>query len=166
MEQIKKTRSKNDTWATPTEVFDALDFEFNFGHDVCAEHTTAKCESYWTIEDDALSKDWAKDCDSPSLWCNPPYSKIAPWIEKAIDAQLNGTLVVMLVMCDPSVKWFARAIEYCSQVRFITNGRLSFVDGDGVAKAGNNKGSVIFVFDPNEIKACKTKYIDRSTFGV
>lgn len=28
----------NDTWSTPPEVFHALDQEFGFGHDVCAEH--------------------------------------------------------------------------------------------------------------------------------
>lgn len=84
---------------------------------------------------------------------------------KAIDAQSRGVGVVMLVMCDPSVKWFAKALEYCSEVRFITNGRLGFVN-NGVVQKGNNKGSVIFVFDPNAIGACKTKYIDRSTFGL
>ncbi|MBB66865.1 MAG: DNA methylase, partial [Rickettsiales bacterium] len=44
----------NDLWSTPPEVFNALDMEFGFGFDVCAEHETAKCADYWTIEDDAL----------------------------------------------------------------------------------------------------------------
>jgi phage N-6-adenine-methyltransferase len=162
----------NDTWATPNEVFDTLDFEFMFELDVCAEHSTAKCDLYWTVEDDALTTDWVslrgmidRPGDDLWLWCNPPYSKIGPWVEKAIEAQLGGVGVVMLVMCDPSVKWFSRALEYCSEVRYITNGRLSFLN-NGVRQTANNKGSVIFVFNPVKIGACETKYIDRSTFGV
>ena len=160
----KKTKSKNDTWATPIEVFNTLNSEFDFEFDVCAQHSTAKCPQYWTIDDDALSKDWTDDTvGALSLWCNPPYSKITPWVEKAIHAQSKGTKVVMLVMGATSVKWFSKALEYCSEVRYVINGRLSFVN-NGVVQKGNNKPSVIFVFDPYHIKACKTKYVSRSTF--
>tara|TARA_B100001063_G_scaffold246739_1_gene287314 strand:+ start:7432 stop:7968 length:537 start_codon:yes stop_codon:yes gene_type:complete len=160
----------NDTWATPPEIFHALDLEFCFGFDVCAEPETAKCDDYWTIDDDALSKDWGKEALSriPGaggialgwLWCNPPYSDITPWVEKAIEAQLAGRGTVMLVMCDPSVKWFARAWEYASEIRFVTNGRLAFYK-NGVRAAGNNKGSVIFVFDPHRISAGHVSKVDR-----
>jgi phage N-6-adenine-methyltransferase len=146
----------SDEWATPQPVFNALDREFNFGFDVCAEHETAKCPEYWTIEDDALSKDWAKDTRmifGKYLFCNPPYSKIGPWVDKAVDAQFNSVGTVMLCMCDPSVKWFGKAISYASEIRFITNGRLAFLK-DGVEQKGNNKGSVIFIFE---------KYIYRSS---
>lgn len=154
----------NDTWATPPEIFHALDLEFRFGFDVCAEHSTAKCPEYWTINDDALKQDWAKAGGVFGQWlfCNPPYSSITPWVEKAIEAQLSGRGTVMLVMCDPSVKWFARAWEYASEIRFITNGRLAF-HKNGVRAAGNNKGSVIFVFDPHRLGAGHVSRIDRDT---
>ncbi len=160
----------NDLWATPPEVFNALDKEFCFGFDVCAEYETAKCADYWTIEDDALSKDWAEDAKSRipgagliemgALWCNPPYSKITPWVEKAIEAQLKGRMTVMLVMCDPSVKWFSLAQQYASETRFITEGRLAFLK-NGVPQKGNNKGSVIFVFDPHRISAGHVSFVTR-----
>lgn len=156
----------NDNWATPHEVYKKLDEEFGFGFDVCAEHETAKCAEYWTIEDDALSKDWAKDTQpifGKWLWCNPPYSNIGPWVEKAIDAQHKGIGTVMLCMCDPSVKWFDEARKFASEIRFITGGRLSFLK-NGVPQKGNNKGSVIFVFDPHRIGTQFTRYIDRSHF--
>ena len=68
----------------------------------------------------------------------------------------------MLVMCDPSVKWFSEALKYCSEVRFVINGRLSF-HKDGVSQGGSNKGSAIFVFDPYRVGTCYTSYVDRST---
>lgn len=160
----------NDLWSTPPEVFNALDQEFCFGFDVCAEHKTAKCPEYWTIEDDALSKDWAEDAKSRipgagliemgAIWCNPPYSNIKPWVEKAIEAQLNGRMTVMLVMCDPSVKWFSLAQQYASETRFITDGRLAFLK-NGVPQKGNNKGSVIFVFDPHRVSAGHVSWVTR-----
>lgn len=160
----------NDTWATPPEIFHALDQEFCFGFDVCAEYETAKCDDYWTIEDDALSKDWNKEALSriPGaggialgwLWCNPPYSKIMPWVEKAIEAQKAGRGTVMLCMCDPSVKWFSTAVKHASEIRFIINGRISFLN-NGVRASGNNKGSVIFVFDPHRIGAAHVSWVER-----
>ena len=159
----------NDLWATPPEVFNALDMEFGFGFDVCAEPETAKCFNFWTIDDDALSKNWSGCIGLRGsllggnwIWCNPPYSNISPWVEKAIEAQAAGRGTVMLVMCDPSVKWFARAQAFASETRFITNGRLAF-HRNGVRQAGNNKGSVIFVFDPHRISAGHVSFIERDT---
>jgi phage N-6-adenine-methyltransferase len=162
----------NDLWSTPPEVFHALDLEFGFGFDVCAEYETAKCPDYWTIEDDALSMSWAKDALSRipgaglielgAIWCNPPYSNITPWVEKAIEAQAKGRMTVMLVMCDPSVKWFSLAQKYASEIRFITNGRIAFLK-NGVPQKGNNKGSVIFVFDPHRICGGHVSFIERDT---
>lgn len=89
-----------------------------------------------------------------------PYSNIKPWVDKAIEAQAAGRGVVMLCMCDPSVGWFAKAIEKASEIRFIKNGRISFLK-NGVRAAGNNKGSVIFVFDPHRIGTGHVSFIDR-----
>jgi phage N-6-adenine-methyltransferase len=159
--------TKKDTWATPDPVYDTLDFEFDFDFDVCAQDHTAKCLKYWTIDDDSLSKNWVGDSLGSSVfWCNPPYSKTMPWVEHAIQAQADGGLVVMLVMSDPSVKWFSKALAYCSEVRYIINGRLAFINHLGVAVTGNEKGSVIFIFDPAKIGECQTVYVDRCKFGV
>ncbi len=153
-----------DLWATPPEICQALDSEFGFGVDICASHTTAKCPIYFTEENDSLSMDWAKEFNPTFgkwIWCNPPYSKIGPWVTKAVDSQFNGVGVVMLVMCDPSVGWFSDALAYASEIRFVTNGRLAFLE-NGQPKSGNNKGSVIFVFDPHRIGSAHTVYVERA----
>lgn len=51
----------NDLWRTPPEIFEALNAEFIFGIDVCASHENAKCVSYFTEEQDALSLNWADE---------------------------------------------------------------------------------------------------------
>jgi DNA (cytosine-5)-methyltransferase 1 len=98
---------------------------------------------------------------NPWVWCNPPYSSIGPWVNKAIEAQRNGVGTVMLVMADPSVKWFSKAASYASEIRFVTDGRLAFLN-DGVPQSGNNKGSVFFIFAPKLVGTGRVTFITRS----
>lgn len=50
--------SNTDEWATPDDVFNALDEEFHFNLDPCATARNAKCERYYTILNDGLKQDW------------------------------------------------------------------------------------------------------------
>ena len=50
--------SNSDEWYTPQELFNSLDSEFHFNLDPCATPESAKCENYFTKEDDGLSKMW------------------------------------------------------------------------------------------------------------
>lgn len=50
--------SKSDEWATPQEVFDSLNSEFNFNLDPCATEENRKCDKWYSKEDDGLSKSW------------------------------------------------------------------------------------------------------------
>lgn len=50
--------SKSDEWATPQEIFDLLDKEFNFDLDPCATDENHKCETYFTLENSGLEKNW------------------------------------------------------------------------------------------------------------
>lgn len=50
--------SKSDEWATPQAFFDEINSEFNFNLDPCSTAENHKCNEYYTLEDDGLSKDW------------------------------------------------------------------------------------------------------------
>ena len=54
--------SGRDDWETPQDLFDKLDAEFHFDIDVCATPENAKCENYYTPEQDGLSKKWGGRC--------------------------------------------------------------------------------------------------------
>ena len=45
-------------WATPQDLFDRLDAIHHFNLDPCATAENAKCEKYYTVEDDGLSQNW------------------------------------------------------------------------------------------------------------
>lgn len=60
--------SNTDLWATPQNFFDILHKEFNFELDVCALPDNAKCEKYFTPEQDGLSQEWGGELlDESSL---------------------------------------------------------------------------------------------------
>ena len=123
--------SKSDEWATPQHIFDELDSEFGFDLDVCANESNHKCENYYSIEQDGLSQDWA----GHRVFCNPPYSNIAKWVEKAFyETKSKNTLVVLLIPSRTDTKYFQNYIYNRSEIRFI-KGRLKF---------GNSKNSAPF----------------------
>lgn len=74
-------------WATPQDLFDALNREFNFTLDPCSTDENAKCEKHYTKEQDGLRQDWTGE----TVFCNPPYGRTMPlWIEKCYQHYLRG----------------------------------------------------------------------------
>ena len=45
-------------WATPQELFNALNREFSFTLDPCCTHENAKCGKHYTKEENGLIQDW------------------------------------------------------------------------------------------------------------
>ena len=112
--------SATDLHATPQEFFNKLNDEFNFTVDVCATPENAKCEIFYTKEDDGLSQNW-----SGNVWLNPPYGReIGLWMAKASEAAKAGATVVCLVPARTDTAWWhEHVIKH--EVRFI-KGRLKF----------------------------------------
>ena len=155
-----KTKEKiRDLWQTPKFVFEYYDRRFEFNCDVaCSDDNRLVNEHWLTEEDDALSYNTGWNGRN---WCNPPYSDIMPWVEKAVSEMKQGKLTVMLIPADTSVKWFKKAFDNCSECHFIS-GRLAFINAETQKPvSGNNKGSVVFIFDPKSPFKCQTCLIDR-----
>ena len=121
--------SKSDEWATPQEVFDELDKEFHFNLDPCATSENHKCETFYTLQDNGLERSWG-GC---RVFCNPPYSKIAKWVEKCYrEGTKDNTLVVLLIPSRTDTKYFHDFIYQRAEVRFI-RGRLKFGESSNCA---------------------------------
>ena len=50
--------SNSSEWGTPQKFYEELDREFQFELDVCSSKENHKCDKYFTIEDNGLSKTW------------------------------------------------------------------------------------------------------------
>jgi len=64
----QKFKSNKQEWGTPPELFNHLNEHYCFDFDLAADESNHKTESYFTVEDNALSKSWSGSC-----WLNPPY---------------------------------------------------------------------------------------------
>ena len=115
--------SKTNEWSTPQAFFDELNKEFNFTLDPCATSENAKCNKYFTVEDDGLKQDWSKD----TVFMNPPYGReIKYWVQKAYEESLKGATVVCLIPSRTDTKyWHDYIFGKADDIRFL-RGRLKF----------------------------------------
>ena len=136
--------SKTDLWETPQDLFDELNDEFGFDIDVCATPQNAKCEKYYTKEDNGLNQPW-----DGVVWCNPPYGReIGKWVKKAYETNLReNNYIVMLLPARTDTKWFHDYIYGKAEIRFI-RGRLKF----GGSKNSAPFPSMVVVFRPKEVE--------------
>ncbi len=125
-------------WATPPELFARLDAEHGpFTLDVCATPDNAKCASYFTKADDALSQIWRGVC-----WMNPPYGRdLGRWVAKAVDSAAAGATVVCLLPARTDTAWW-RDFAPLGQVEFL-RGRVRFNGGNGSTSAAPFPSCVI-----------------------
>lgn len=122
--------SKTDLWATPQDFFNKLNEEFKFTLDPCSNHENAKCEKYFTIEEDGLLQNWRNEV----VFCNPPYGReLKNWVKKAYEeSQKDNTTVVMLIPARTDTIYFHEYIYHKAEIRFI-KGRLKFGDATNSA---------------------------------
>ena len=153
---------QRDLWRTPPALFASLDAEFCFQLDAAAAHN-ALCRKFITAEQNTLETPWADYLSIPGyVWLNPPYSDITPFVKKAAAESANQIGTVMLVPADTSVGWFKEAIQTASEVRFITAGRLAFINPvSGKPVSGNNKGSMLIIWRPYPRTHCHFATVGR-----
>ncbi|MFV7184715.1 phage N-6-adenine-methyltransferase [Citrobacter cronae] len=166
----KTPLDQRDLWRTPPALFASLDAEFCFQLDAAAAPHNTLCRKFITAEQNTLETPWADYLNVPGyVWLNPPYSDITPFVKKAAAERKNQIGTVMLVPADTSVGWFREAIETASEVRFITAGRLAFINPvTGKPVSGNNKGSMLIIWRPYPRTHCHFATVERDelmTFG-
>lgn len=135
--------SKSNEWYTPQYLFDELNEKYQFTLDPCASHENAKCDKYFTIEDDGLTKDWSKDI----VFMNPPYGRnIKHWIKKAYEESVKGATVVCLIPArTDTTYWHDYIFNNAYNIKFL-KGRIKF----GGAVNSAPFPSAIVVFKLNE----------------
>lgn len=159
----KTPADQRDLWRTPPALFACLNAEFCFQLDAAAAQHNALCKKFITAEQNTLETSWADYLSIPGyVWLNPPYSDITPFVKKAAAESSNQIGTVMLVPADTSVVWFKEAIQTASEVRFITAGRLAFINPvTGKPVSGNNKGSMLIIWHPYPRTHCHFSTVER-----
>lgn len=115
--------SNSNEWYTPSYVFNELNKRYKFTLDAAANENNAKCDRFFTQEDDGLKQCWANE----SVWLNPPYGReIGKWVKKAKMESEKGSQVVMLIPARTETKyWHEYIFPHASKILFVS-GRLKF----------------------------------------
>ena len=151
------------TWETPQAFFDELNREFRFTLDVAALPGTAKCERFFTQEDDALLQSW----DGETFWMNPPYGRgqnVYQWVKKAYESAQKGGTGVCLLPVSTDTKWFHDFCLKAYEIRFVRD-RLWF-SLNGTAQRANH-ASMVVIFKRQKVYPPILKQIEnfRETSG-
>lgn len=104
---IAGIKNEVDDRALPEQDFAPLHARFQFTVDAAAAHHNAKLPRFWSIEDSGLNHSWAGE----RVYCNPPFSDIGPWIQKAW-AEKEAKLIVMLLPANRTEQvWWQSYVE-------------------------------------------------------
>ena len=124
--------SKSTEWETPQDFYERLNRTFDFNLDPCATPETAKCEKYFTEQEDGLNKSW----EGHKVFVNPPYGReIGKWVKKAYEeGEKPCTTVVCLVPSRTDTKYWHNYCMKADEIYFV-KGRLKF---------GNSKNAAPF----------------------
>jgi DNA N-6-adenine-methyltransferase (Dam) len=137
----------SDNWATPKELYDKLNAEFNFEYDPCPLFSPF----------DGLAFDWEN-----SNFINPPYSRKLKeaFVLKAIDESKKGKLCVMLLPVSTSTKLFHQHIlPNAKEIRFLEK-RVKFLGtntkGEYVTDKAPMHDSMIVIFGERKLNTSNT----------
>lgn len=140
-----------DDRATSLVDFKPLNDEFGFTIDVAAASHNTKCDRYYDTNTNGLEQSWAGE----TVWCNPPYSDIAPWIRKAWTEHVDATIVMLLPASRTEQSWWQLYVEPFRDragsplhTRFL-QGRLRFLKpGQTAVEPGSRPpfGSVLLIW--------------------
>lgn len=115
-------RDAVDDRGTRRDFFDPLNDEHQFTLDAAASDANHLCERYYTRETDGLLCTWG----GARVWCNPPYSRLEPWVAKAWFEMRNACdRVVMLLQANRCEQGFWQ--------RWVEPFRDNGPDADGIS---------------------------------
>lgn len=140
---------ERDEWRTPRWLFEWAVWRWGpFDIDLAASERNALCATYLTRELDALSPECCWHARARLGWCNPPYSDVRPWIERAIaEAEVYGFASTWLIPAFRGDVYHAELTQrYATEIVLIAP-RVAFLRPDGQAKAGNLGGSMFVHFN-------------------
>jgi len=114
----------NDEWETPKEILQVAIRKYQIAPilDVCATNSNSKFSEYYTITDDALTKEWDDD-----FFMNPPYSEIILWMKKAwFQHRKHNVNALILVFAKTGTRWWHDFVEGKAEIHF-QKGRIRFL---------------------------------------
>lgn len=143
--QDRGSQQRETRWLTPREYVDALG---RFDLDPCGAPGYSLAKYTYLLEngDDGMRDPWFG-----RIWLNPPYGKLTePFLERLADHG-NG---IALIFARTETRMFFRQVWSKADSILFLQGRLKFLNADGVAaKANAGAPSVLVAYGENNTES-------------
>jgi site-specific DNA-methyltransferase (adenine-specific) len=119
---------RGNAWETPAAIVDDVRDAFGGRIDLdpaTEPHNPVGAARFYTAAEDGLMQAWGP----VNVYLNPPYSKVEPWIAKAIAESAAGARIYMLLPVRTDAAYHQRLLHDATDVLFV-RGRLAFVHAD------------------------------------
>lgn len=142
-----------DDRALPADDFAVLHERFKFTVDAAAAPHNAKLPRFYSAENSGLEASW----EGESVYCNPPFSDIAPWVRKAW-SETKARVVMLLPANRTEQGWWHDLVEPNrdrpgSRLRLeFIRGRLRFMKPGEATMRPNNRppfGCCLLIWEPD-----------------
>ncbi|MEA1064720.1 phage N-6-adenine-methyltransferase [Erwinia sp. HR93] len=131
-----KLKEIGDQWRTPEALWWGINAKYGpFSLDLFADDHNAKCDAYYTAENNALTQDWSARLGvlGGAAYANPPYSRaqqfegeyitgMVPIMQHAAAMREKGGRYVFFIKVATSESWWPENADHIAFVR----GRISF----------------------------------------
>lgn len=136
-------KPKSEDWETPKDFFDKVHSVFDFTLDVASTFENRKTEKYYDTSADGLKQSWQTN---GAVWCNPPFSRNAEFVAKAIQESLTGQTIVVLMPARTDTKYYHQAMNSPNLThRLDVAGRLQF--NEDKAEFNSNFATMLLIFN-------------------
>ena len=151
-----RSKSRTNEWGTPDELFQNLNWEFDFTLDACASKANHKVKTYFTKQDNALEKTW-----SGRVWINPPFerARLDVWVNKIIH-EVQSENVELVVALIPNYNQLTNFLcEANASEKRIVRYHLHFHDTRNGVDVGPCKQAAAFDVNVFVFRKTKTPYL-------
>lgn len=157
----KKMSNIRDTWGTPLQIFFTLFRQYHFTVDSCALERNTKLSRFWSPSQNGLIQPWTGE----RIWCNPPYTEIFVWIERAFEHQTSA-LSALLLPVRTDQDWWCRYAVRANEMHWF-NGRIEFDPPPGIEPSTSLEKHVLLLFYPDRLTPgwCPIQRVRNETTG-
>ncbi len=142
MQEFLTEAEVRDLWRTPAALAAYFVKKYALKIDVASSAENKVCDLYYDEKSNGLISAWDENA-----WCNPPYSNIIPWCEKAL---ASPHITVLLLPMRTASPWF-RLLTGDPRVSWHAfKGRVKFEPPRGVEESSPRHDSGLFIVHEKE----------------
>jgi phage N-6-adenine-methyltransferase len=121
---VNRHRSKQD-YETPEDFMQAVIMRFGTpSFDLAAHIGNTKASDWFCEKENSLARVWS--ILTGTLWLNPPFADILPWVKKCEQEAAKGARILALLPSSTDSNWWADHVHGKCGVLFL-NPRIKFV---------------------------------------